>query len=230
MTHQFERFTEGNNRGAVEGRYRALTSGIELAERLDQVTHELGAHRVVVASRKKVDDATPPTELAMRLDRVPRHETRVGEEITEVRGRELASYDHLPSGKQEPTAGRHPRQQGRGRRDHQAGGTLAQRRQRPCPGGGDIEMRNNCAIGIDLKGRKGQHDPSRLGLGHTFERRIEKAGVGAHDLHRGISRHDQESGRRGRYRRHGQRLRGQREAMNDFTFDAQSSARRARRE
>jgi hypothetical protein len=67
-----------NNRSLIERFNRALRGRIVPADRLDSISHELDANRIVGASRKVVDDAATDAELAVFIHRILAGETRVG--------------------------------------------------------------------------------------------------------------------------------------------------------
>ena len=159
-----EALAERHHQSPVEGDDRPLGAGVELTKRLDQITHELHARRVALTGREEVDNPSPHTELAVRIDRVLRREPGVGQEIPELGRRQLSPQHQLLRGLEQPLRSRQTREQrGRGGND-QPRGSLGQPAQCSGARGRHIEVRRDRSIRIDLGRRKGKHRSSRRRL------------------------------------------------------------------
>ena len=88
--------------------------------------------------------------MQMKFMRMPKAQVKIGQQLPEVGWFEQRPDREAGTGRQEPIGGAQSRQQ-RGRRGHHdARGASGETVESPPPGGGDVEVRREPAIRIDL--------------------------------------------------------------------------------
>ena len=183
-------FADGHDTGLIDGPGRTLRRRVVAADRLDRVADELDAQRLGVARREHVHDAAAHAELTVLVDRVLAREAGLEQLLGEQLGSDLDAGSQVHRRRGE-LSGRHQPRQQRGSRDHDearlAGHDFGQGTR---AGRGDLQMRRQAPIGIDLVTGQ-RHD--RVGDGNLAQplesveevprvrRQLVDVGVGRHD-------------------------------------------------
>jgi hypothetical protein len=173
---------------------RSLGRWIVAADRLDEVPNQFEPDRLRIPCREQIHHPTPHAELAVPVHGVLTSESCVDEQLGQAVRVNLAAGPEIDRDVKQAFRRTHTREQSRGRRDNDSGGTLCGRMERPCAGGGHLKVRRQAAIWVDLRRRERQHGP-RDGLRHVpLERAEEKPDVARHLLDVGVSGNDHQDG------------------------------------
>ena len=209
-------------------RNRSLRRRIVGTQRLDRVADEFEPHRMGLAGREDVDDASADGELAVLVGRILAGEAGVDEQLGEIQRRDVLPGTQIERRGEQALRRRDARQQ-RGRRRHDdAGGPARDRVQRAGADRRHADVRLQAAIRVDFVRWKRQDRALGRRVGEALEGREEERDVGARLFELGIARHDVEhDAGRHRLRRGGdiQRLRRSREPRHDARRDIHPAAR-----
>jgi hypothetical protein len=167
---------------------RSLRAGVIRPERLDVVADELDADRMRRAGGVEVDDTAAGGELARLVGGILTRVAGVGKAIHEIGRRDLLVRPQDQSGRFQARRRAEPRKQ-RGRRgDDQPRRARAQPVERARARGGDVEVRRQAAIRIDLV--RGKRDGLARGVGvrEPFEDGEKEPRVGGELLHVRVGR------------------------------------------
>ena len=150
---------------------RPLGRRVVATHRLNRVADELEPDRLRLAGRKDVDDAAADRELAVLVRRILAREAGIDEQLREIDRRDLLARLQIERRAEKPARSADARHQGRGRRDHDAGGAGADAVQRPRAHRRHADVRRQPPVRIHLVRGERQNGPIGRGAGQPFHAR-----------------------------------------------------------